>query len=154
MSMVLNDTEKTEPSRARTIKGRNGGTLTPFRPGEGQRVGYRKPSNYVETLHLARKSSPAAMRTLINCLDNPDPRTAVVAANSILERAWGKPREQKPEEHREASIDLSTLTNAELALLVKLVESGRLRATPDTVPANETEIEGVVQLVDGAQRER
>jgi len=94
------------------------------------------------------------MRTLINCLDNPDPRTAVVAANSILERAWGKPREQKPEEHREASIDLSTLTNAELALLVKLVESGRLRATPDTVPANETEIEGVVQLVDGAQRER
>ena len=63
MSTSLNDTEKNEPSRARTIKGRNGGTLTPFRPGEGQRVGYRKPNNYVETLHLARKSSPAAMRT-------------------------------------------------------------------------------------------
>jgi hypothetical protein len=154
MSMVLNDTDKTQPSRARTIKGRNGGTLTPFRPGEGQGTGYRKPLNYVETLHLARKSSPAAMRTLIACLDNPDPRTAVVAANSILERAWGKPREMKPEEVEKAHIDLTLLTNAELALLVKLVDSGRMRATPDAVSTSETEIEGVVQLVDGAQHER
>ena len=98
MSANINDTEKSEPSRARTIRGRNGGTLTPFRPGEGQKTGYRKPNNYVETLHLALKSSPDAMRTLIKCLNDPDSRTAVVAANSILERAWGKPREMKPDE--------------------------------------------------------
>jgi hypothetical protein len=152
MSTLPHDTEKSEPSRARTIRGRNGGTLTPFRPGEGQRVGYQKPLNYVETLHLARRSSPDAMRTLIKCLDNPDPRTAVVAANSILERAWGKPREMKPEENREASIDLSTLTDAELALLVKLVESGRLRPTPETVAV--AEIDGEVHTPDREKHKR
>ena len=49
----------------------------------------------------------------------------------------------------EASIGLSTLTDAELSLLVKLVESGRLRATPDAVPDTETEIDGVVQAAGG-----
>jgi hypothetical protein len=47
-----------------------------------------------------------------------------VAANSILERGFGKPREQNPEELQQAQIDLSTLTSAELALLMKLVDSG------------------------------
>ena len=37
-------------------------------------------------------------------------------------------REQKPEELAQAQIDLSTLSAAELAIMVKLVESGRLRA--------------------------
>jgi hypothetical protein len=73
----FHDTEKSAPSRARTITGRNGGTLAPFQPGEGQRVGYRTPSNYVETLNLARKSSPDAIPTLIKCLNDPDSRTAV-----------------------------------------------------------------------------
>jgi hypothetical protein len=92
------------------------------------------------------------MRTLIDCLDSPDPRTAVVAANSILERAWGKPREAKPEEVEQAHIDLTALTNAELALLVKLVESGRLRPVPDAEPTSE--IDGEVQAVDRARHER
>jgi hypothetical protein len=152
MPTVFHNTEKSEASRARTIRGRNGGTLTPFRPGEGQRVGYRKPNNYVETLHLARKSSPDAMRTLIKCLNDPDSRTAVVAANSILERAWGKVREQKPEEQHQASIDLSALTDAELALLLKLADSGRLRPAPDA--QTDDEIEGEVHPMGGAQHER
>jgi hypothetical protein len=150
------DIEKDATSRACEregwIPGKNGGWLKPLRPGEGQKTGYRKPSNYVETLHLARKSSPDAMRTLIKCLDDADSRTAVVAANSILERAWGKPREQKPEEQHQASIDLSALTDGELALLVKLAESGRLRAAPDVVPG--TEIEGEVHAREGAHHER
>jgi hypothetical protein len=123
------------------IPGKNGGWLKPLRPGEGQKTGYRKPLNYVETLHLARKSSPDAMRTLIKCLNDPDSRTAVVAANAILERAWGKVREQKPEEHQQASIDLSKLTGAELALLVKLADSGRLVAAEEE-PTEPPTIEG------------
>jgi hypothetical protein len=152
----IHDIDKSAASRAREregwVPGKNGGWLKPLRPGEGQKTGYRKPNNYVETLHLARKSSPDAMRTLIKCLNDPDSRTAVVAANSILERAWGKVREQKPEEQQQASIDLSALTDSELALLLKLVESGRLRAAPDVVPG--TEIEGEVHSGDGAHHER
>lgn len=97
----------------------------------------------METLHLARKASPDAMRTLIKCLNDPDSRTAVVAANSILERAWGKPKESKPEEQEQARIDVTTLTDAELAVLLNMVLSERLRAADgaETVPA---QIEGKV----------
>jgi hypothetical protein len=92
-----------------------------------------KPATHSETLHLARRHSPDAMRTLIRNLSHEDGRIAVVAANSLLERAWGKVREQKPEEQKQANIDLSTLSGSELALLVKLVDSGRLRcAEPET----------------------
>lgn len=65
--------------------GRNGGRLKPLRSGEGQKTGYHKPSNYVETLHLARKATSDAMRTLIKCLNDPDSRTAVAAASSTLQ---------------------------------------------------------------------
>lgn len=121
--------------------------MKPLRPGEGQKTGYRKPANYVETLHLARKASPDAMRTLIKCLNDPDSRTAVVAANSILERAWGKSKEMKPEEQEQARIDLSKLSDAELAVLLGLVQSGRLQ-TADDSGAAPTEIEGRAEHTD------
>jgi hypothetical protein len=63
-------------------------------------------------------------------MKDPDGRVAVVAANSLLERAWGKTKEMKPEEPERVQIDLSTLTDEELALLTKLVLSGRLRNAP------------------------
>jgi hypothetical protein len=93
-------------------------------------------------LHLARKSSPEAMRTLIRALQNPDQRVAVVAANSILERAWGKVKEAKEEPQPEAHVDLSQLTAAELAILAKLVDSGRLGGTETRSPP---QIEGSAQ---------
>jgi hypothetical protein len=129
MSVSSPDTKKGAPSRA-CIPGRNGGTLTPFRKGEGMSPGFRKPSTYIETLHLARKSSPAAMRTLIERLRDPDGRIAVMAASLILERAFGKPKEQVPQEER-VHIDLTKLTSEELQILVGLVDSGRLTSAPD-----------------------
>jgi hypothetical protein len=107
----------------------------PFKKGEGQRTGYRKPASYVETLHLARKSSPAAMRRLIRALDDPDSRVAVMSASLILERGWGKPREARPaDEQREEHVDLTSLTAAELAVLTKLADSGRLGGTETRSP--------------------
>lgn len=152
MSSLLNNTEKRATPRAR-IAGRHGGTLTPFMPGDRHMTGYRKPSMYVETLRLARKHSPEAMMTLIRNLSHEDGRISTMSASLILERAFGKAREMKPEETEKTSIDLTTLTSAELALLVKLVESGRLRATPDAVPDTEVDIEGAVKVVDEGQHE-
>jgi hypothetical protein len=98
-------------------------------------------------MRLARQHSAEAMMTLVERMKDVDGRIAVVAANSILERAWGKAREMKPEEQEKAQIDLSTLSAAELKILLDLVQSGRLRSAPE--PASATgEIEGVVATVD------
>jgi hypothetical protein len=111
-----------------------GGMLKPFLAGNAGR-----PPNistrYSETLALARAHSPDAMQTLIQRLKDPDGRIAVVAANSILERAFGRVREAKPEDQAvEQHVDLTQLTAAELAILVKLADSGRLGTAPIEAP--------------------
>jgi hypothetical protein len=110
------------------------GLLRNFQPGNAGRPP-NTSTKYSETLALARANSPAAMQTLIERLHDPDGRIAVVAANSILERAWGKVREHRPEEHTpEAHVDLTQLSAAELAILVKLADSGRLGGTETRSP--------------------
>jgi hypothetical protein len=130
MSAQFNHTEKRVAPRARVL-GRNNGVLTPFTPGDKHMTGYRKPSTYVETLRLARKHSPQAMMTLIRNLSHEDGRISTMSASLILERAWGRAREMKPEEQQQARIDLSALSGPELQLLLRLVQSGRLRSAPE-----------------------
>jgi hypothetical protein len=103
--------------------------LKPWRKGETGRVS-NVASRYTETQQYARQHSMEAVKTLVERLQDPDGRIAVVAANSLLERAWGKVREQKPEEQQQMRIDLTMLTAAELAILAKLAESGRLQSIP------------------------
>jgi hypothetical protein len=92
-------------------------------------TGYRKPSTYVETLRLALKHSPEAMMTLIRNLNHED-RIATMSASLILERAFGKPRDVQLEETEKPQIDLdlSGFTEAELALLAKLLRRAMLPA--------------------------
>ncbi len=90
--------------------------------------GFNKPTSLRETLALARKHSPEAMMTLVNNLHHEDGRISTMSASLILERAWGKPREMKPEEHQQAHIDLSQLSGEELSILVRLARSGRLKS--------------------------
>jgi hypothetical protein len=117
------------PGQDGWIKPKHGhGIIRPWQP--GNKLGGQRPGRYLETQQLARDHSLEAVRTLVERLRDPDGRIAVVAANSILERAWGKVREQKPEEPQKMQIDLTTLTAAELAILFKLAESGRLRSVP------------------------
>jgi hypothetical protein len=137
------DTPQSAPSRARrTIPGRNGGTLTPFRKGEGRPIGRGTPITMIQTLQLARRHSVDAVRTLVRALDCEDQRVAVTAANLLLERGWGKPREAPVETPHEAEIDLSQLSNEELRILAQLVTSGRLRpAVADAPPEIEVKID-------------
>ena len=37
------------------------------------------------------------MRRLIELMVSPDERVALMAADKVLERAWGKPKEQRPD---------------------------------------------------------
>jgi hypothetical protein len=67
------------------------GMLKPWPKGvSGYQAG--KPTRYTETQQLARQHSLEAVQTLVERLRDPDGRI------SLLERAWGKVREAKPEE--------------------------------------------------------
>jgi hypothetical protein len=134
----FSDTENRGADRARVpegwIKPKHGhGLLKPWAPGNSGRPG-GVITRYSETLQIARANSAEAMQTLVERLKDPDGRIAVVAANSILERAWGKVREQKPEEQKQHRIDLSKLTGPELALLLQLAQSGRLQNAEEDAP--------------------
>jgi hypothetical protein len=118
------------------------GALRNFQPGNAGRPP-NVSTRFSETLEIARRASPEAMRTLIQRMSDPDGRIAVMSASLVLERAWGKPREQRPEEHEEkARIDLSQLKAEELALLVRLVESGRLQSVSEQPTSEPLVIEG------------
>jgi hypothetical protein len=101
-------------------------------------------------LELARRNSGAAIETLAARLHDPDGRVALMAAVSLLERAWGKPTTGPVEEREQGRIDLTALRDDELSLLVKLVAEGRLRTVADAVPATEVDARGedAVQVVD------
>ena len=47
---------------------------------------------YGVAIKLARRAAPKAMRRLIELMDSEDERVAAVACNSILDRAFGKPK--------------------------------------------------------------
>jgi hypothetical protein len=130
------DTEPSARSRARVAPSEPGngwirpahgrGMLRPFPKGAPGRIG--KPSGYVATQQLAREHSLEAVRTLVERLRDPDGRVAVTAANLLLERAWGKTKEMRPEDGEKAHVDLSALSDSEIKILLALAQSGRLRA--------------------------
>lgn len=127
LSKLPHDTKKSVQDHRARVPGRNGGTLFPFQKGEGQTPGYNKPASLRETLALARQHSPQAMMTLIRNLHHEDGRISTMSASLILERAWGKPREMKLEEHQQSHIDLTQLSSEELSILLRLAQSDRLR---------------------------
>jgi hypothetical protein len=47
----------------------------------------------VEVKEAARAHTMAAIQTLVDCLNHPQGSFRVAAANSLLDRAWGKPKE-------------------------------------------------------------
>jgi len=64
----------------------------PWQKGQsGNPTGY--PKKYAQIVKLARAHSPRAIKRLGELLESGDERVAAVAAQALLERAWGKPRE-------------------------------------------------------------
>src|SRR4051812_18963976 len=64
----------------------------PWKKGQsGNPAGY--PKKYATIVKLARIHTEAAIQRLAEILDSPDERAAVTAAQILLERGWGKPRE-------------------------------------------------------------
>jgi len=78
---------------------------------------------YGEAVSLARHAAPAAVRRLIELMHSDDERVALVASNSILDRALGKPR---PAPETGENDEIARLSDAELSqrLVAYLVRSG------------------------------
>jgi hypothetical protein len=65
----------------------------------GKRPGAGRPLGSVIVRHvrdLAREQTEIAIKTLVEICQNArvEPRARVVAANALLDRGWGKPREE------------------------------------------------------------
>jgi hypothetical protein len=85
-------------------------------------------------MSLARQNSARAMQTLIDLMGSEDQRIAMLAAQSVLERAWGRPKEVDPNNAKSPPvIDLSRLTPAELEVLMKLARFGAIQPADDGV---------------------
>src|SRR5690242_4475522 len=64
-----------------------------WKPGQSGNPGGRTVE-YKECVRMAKEASPRAMQRLIELMESPDERVAIMAADKIMERAWGKPKEQ------------------------------------------------------------
>ena len=124
------------------VPGRNGGFLrAPWQKGTAPNPG-GKTGEYHETVALARQTSVAAMRKVIEKMDSNDDRVAFIAAQAILDRAWGKPKDYDPKEAQASGLrfDIDALTPEERAVLLAIIRRGAVRqaetdATPETVDA-------------------
>src|SRR5690242_14257348 len=64
-----------------------------WQPGKSGNPGGRT-IEYKECVRMAKEASPRAMQRLIELMESSDERVAIMAADKIMERAWGKPKEQ------------------------------------------------------------
>ena len=106
----------------------NGMLRVAWPPGQSPNPGGRT-GEYQATMALARKHSVEAMQTIINKLNSDDDRVALVAAQAILDRAWGKIRNHDPKDVQGGGVrmDFGRLTREELQLLLKITASGAIR---------------------------
>lgn len=86
-----------------------------WQPGQSGNPGGRTKLE-AEVRKCAQQRSERAIERCGEILESKDERAALVAAQTILDRAWGKPKEAKDSDGRPA-LDLSKLDPAELRVL-------------------------------------
>jgi hypothetical protein len=71
-------------------KKRRHANLRPFQPGKSGNPGGRSKAQ-IDVRNAARKYTAEAIDTLVLVMRNGKPAEAAMAANSLLDRGWGKP---------------------------------------------------------------
>ena len=83
-----------------------------WRPGQsGNQSGHS--GAYGEAIKLAQAAAPYAVCRLIELMDSEDERVAAVACNSILDRAFGKPKVEDEEKKNNMQARLANMTREE-----------------------------------------
>src|SRR5262249_9268815 len=121
-----------------------------WKPGQsGNPTGYS--GAYGEVARLARQAAPYAVQRLIQLMDSDDERVATVACNSVLDRAFGRPKPVM-EEKDDLETRVANMTREErLARMRELLAPMRKyldELNDEEADANVTTIEG------GARRQR
>lgn len=106
----------------------SGGYLLPWQPGKsGNPTG--RSRRFHEVTMLAQEKSVQAIEKLSVLMDCGDERVEIMAANAILDRAFGKPKEVKQDDSAQQRPDLSKLSPESLAALRRaMVELASLSA--------------------------
>ena len=90
------------PVLSEEAKARRNANLKPFKKGfSGNPSG--RPREYGEVLHAAREHSLEAVETLVLVMRNGKPGEAMMAAQALLDRAWGRPKVTSPVDSLSAS---------------------------------------------------
>ena len=71
--------------------------LRPFKPGQSGNPGGRSKAQ-IDVRNLAREHTREAIETLVLVMRNGKPGEAALAANSLLDRGWGKPSPREIED--------------------------------------------------------
>ena len=71
--------------------------LRPFKPGQSGNPGGRSKAQ-IDVRNAARKYTSEAIDTLVLVMRNGKPLEAAMAANSLLDRGWGKPSPREIED--------------------------------------------------------
>ncbi len=106
------------------VPGHGHGKLRPFRPGQsGNPAGHS--GRYGEVVRLCREAGPAVAKRLIEIALDPgeERRVSVVAAQEVLNRAFGRPREMP--EAAAPPLDLTAVSEEKLRLIIKALEAAR-----------------------------
>lgn len=98
-----------------------------FKPGQSGNPGGR-PKAEREVVELAREGSTRAMGRLIELVEHEDPRTAIAAANSVLDRAFGKPTQPISGDDDKPPIGVEARPTVDAMALLTKDERANLRA--------------------------
>lgn len=122
------------------------GDAAPFPAGTSANAGGRpkKTPEMREAEQLARQRSPEAMRCLLHLMEHSeDDRVRVAAANSVLDRALGKPMQSITAEieHRGDQESARALVREELLRMLRPLESRVVDSTAEqaALPAKGSE---------------
>lgn len=112
-------------------------------------AGRPKKTNRLRDLQrMCQEYSPRAAMRLIEIVEDKteDARARIVAAQTILDRAWGKPKEMSEAPTERPAVDFSQLSDLDLATMEGILTKA-LGGSPDAVlddDAPEDDEEGVI----------
>lgn len=77
---------------------------------------------------LARENAPRAMGRLVELIEHADPRIAAVAANSVLDRAYGKPTQPIAGDNDAPPVGIEQRPSVEALAMLKPKDRDAIRA--------------------------